>query len=139
MSKLEVFAGFESLLKRKSTICGAIATSKDDMKVLVDIYIEWQINAEDATFARLANIIDVEAVVCEKTRRAFHLAMWETNVQELQLETVQHENRLESTINATFSSRQPSSKIVSSKISSECLELFEEVIKFLDNSKSKSL
>ena len=137
MAKLEVFAGFESLLKRQSKMNGVIATSKDDMKIIVDICLEWQIKAEDATFARLANITDVETVVCEKTRRAFHLVMWDTNAQALQLELVkQDDDLLQSTINTTSSSLQPSLKDMSSKVSRECMELFEEVIKFV---KLKSL
>ena len=137
MTKLEVFAGFESLLKRQSKIDGVIATSKDDTKVIVDIFLEWQIKAEDATFARLANINDVETVVCEKTRRAFHLVMWDTNAQDLQLEIVkQGDDLLQSTINTTSSTLQSSFKDISAKVSRECMELFEEVIKFF---KLKSL
>jgi hypothetical protein len=115
MLKLEVFAGFESLLKRTSVIRAVPATSKDDLQVVVDLCIEWQVSEADATFARLAGVAEIEAAVCDKARRAFRLAMWDTSAEEL----------------ADDSLRDPSmptsAGTVSSRVSRECLELFDEV------------
>lgn len=121
ISKVEVFAGFESLLKRHSSVSEVSAISRDNMTIEGDLSFEWHIEPEDAAAARLANITDVEEAVCAKMRRAFALVMWAHNGEDLKLELgVQNEG-----LHCNGESIQllPT---VSSEICSECADLFEE-------------
>lgn len=119
ISKVEVFAGFESLLQRQSNVREANAVSSDNMKVTADVWLEWQIKAEDAAAARLANITDVEGAVCSQIRRAFNLVIWEVNGHDLNLQlTGSGEN--------TNAHTHPSLNNLSSNIQRESQDLFEE-------------
>lgn len=119
ISKVEVFAGFESLLRRQSNVREASAMSSDNMKVSGDVWVEWQIKAEDAAAARLANITDVEGELCSKVRRAFNLVFWEVNAHDLNLQ-------LQGNTETTNTDPHPLLKTLSSNIHRECQDLFEE-------------
>lgn len=120
ISKVEVFAGFESLLRRQSYVSEASAMSSDNMKVSADMWVEWQIKAEDAAAARFANITDVEGAVCSKVRRAFNLAIWEVNAQAMKLQLTGGGASM------TNLDAHPSLKTLSSNVCRECQDLFEE-------------
>ncbi|KAH7427923.1 hypothetical protein KP509_10G067100 [Ceratopteris richardii] len=120
ISKVEVFMGFESLSRRQSCVHEVTGVSNDNRKVNADILVEWQIKAEDAAAARFANVTDVEGAVCNKVRRAFNLAIWELNVHDMELQLGGHMT------NNNNGDLHPLLKNLSSSISKECQDLFEE-------------
>ena len=109
-----MFAGFESLLKRQSNVCGVSAMSKDDRKVTVDVWLEWQIGPDDAAAARVANVTDVDAGISEKVRRAFSLVMWEVSADDIHPDG-----------DASVMTR------LSGDVRQELMDLFEEVPSYL--------
>ncbi|MCO5577517.1 hypothetical protein L7F22_031348 [Adiantum nelumboides] len=120
ISKVEVFAGFESLLRRQSCVSNTSAVSSDNMKVSADVRVEWQIKAEDAAGARLANVTDVEGALCSKVRRAFNLVVWEVNAQDMKLQLTADTGSI------TSSDPHPLLESLSSNVRRECQDLFEE-------------
>ncbi|KAH7444712.1 hypothetical protein KP509_02G089300 [Ceratopteris richardii] len=120
ISKVEVFVGFESLLRRQSCVSKVNALSMDNKKVSADIWLEWQIKAEDAAAARVANITDVEEAVCNKVQRAFNLVIWEMSGHDVEQPLTQ------SMGGSVNEDSHPMLKILSSNICRECHDLFEE-------------
>lgn len=118
ISKLEVFAGFESMLRRYSNVSEVTATSSNNMRIEADISLEWQIGPEDAATARVVNITDVEVAVCAKVRRAFTLVMWGMNGEDIKQQLDNTENCKTESVNLL--------PRVSSDILTECMDLFEE-------------
>ncbi|XP_024516105.1 uncharacterized protein LOC112340993 [Selaginella moellendorffii] len=76
ISKVEVFAGFESLKIRKTTASDLVACSRDEMMVEAQVSFRWQISAQDIAFARGASVPDIENAVIAKVKRAFAIVFW---------------------------------------------------------------
>ncbi|KAI5068672.1 hypothetical protein GOP47_0017017 [Adiantum capillus-veneris] len=120
ISKVEVFAGFESLLRRQSYVSEASAVSSDNMRVSADVWVEWQIKSEDAAAARLANVTDVEGALSSNVRRAFNLVIWEVNALDMKMQLTTGMGSI------TNSDSQPLLKSLSLNVCRECQDLFEE-------------
>ena len=88
--------------------------SKDDRKVTVDVWLEWQIGPDDAAAARVANVTDVDAGISEKVRRAFSLVMWEVSADDIHPDG-----------DASVMTR------LSGDVRQELMDLFEEVPSYL--------